>query len=348
MAIKLKWTNPNVQATTVEIYRGDTPLDRANLANPIATLVSGETEWVDSTATFERVYYYVLVTKRGNEVAVGPNNKVETVERKGAGPNNLRAGDDRLGYFGLLSPSEFFNSTDIIAAAKSTVGLPTELVTPSWYKFIRNGKILYVPNVPIGAGSVNWNSLYLAGLVYGTDDAGPANARGGQVATNQLVKLSKNGDEYLVRLPMGLKNDPSDVVDLSAFPTSDNTVTPIDTAAYRDRRIEFNDLFYPLFSTTPDLQRLLNVSNLSSYDYYQRDVNGSAHYRSIACQECRTDVNYAVGRGRSYYNASQPFPRDQLTNVKLIATNVNAGSTGNHRVIWAPVIELIAPVTVQA
>lgn len=347
MAIKLKWTNPNVQATTVEIYRGDTPLDRANLANPIATLVSGETEWVDSTAAFERVYYYVLVTKRGNEVAVGPNNKVETVERKGAGPNNLRAGDDRLGYFGLLSPSEFFNSADIIAAAKSTVGLPTELVTPSWYKFIRNGKILYVPNVPIGAAGMNWNSLYLAGLVYGTDDAGPANARGGQVATNQLVKLSKNGDEYLVRLPMGLKNDPSDVVDLSVFPTSDNAVTPIDTAAYRDRRIEFNDLFYPIFSTTPDLQRLLNVGNISSHGYYQNDAN-NVYYRSIACQECRTDVNYAVGRGRSYYNALQPFPRDQLTNVKLIATNVNAGATGNHRVIWAPVIELIAPVTVQA
>lgn len=347
MAIKLKWTNPNVQATTVEIYRGDVPLDRANLANPVATLVSGETEWVDSTAAFERVYYYVLVTKRGNEVAVGPNNKVETVERKGAGPNNLRAGDDRLGYFGLLPPSEFFNSTDIIAAAKSTVGLPTALVTPSWYKFIRNGKILYVPNVPITTHAANWNSLYLAGLVYGTDDAGPANARGGQVATNQLVKLNKNGDEYLVRLPMGLKNDPSDVVDLSVFPTADTTMTLIDTAAYKNRRIEFNDLFYPLFSNSPDLQRLLNVSNISSDDYYLPDGNG-AYYRSIACQECRTDVNYAVGRGRSYYGASQPFPREQLTNVKLIATNINTGAAGNHRMIWAPVIELIAPVTVQA
>lgn len=347
MAIKLKWTNPNVQATTVEIYRGDTPLDRANLANPIATLASGETEWVDSTATFERVYYYVLVTKRGNEVAVGPNNKVETVERKGAGPNNLRMGNDRLGYFGLLSPSEFFSSTDIIAAAKSTVGLPAELVTPSWYKFIRNGKILYVPNVPFSTSGTNWNSLYLAGLVYGMDNAGPANARGGQVATNQLVKLNKSGDEYLVRLPMGLKNDPSDVVDLSIFPTSDGAVTPIDTAAYKDRRIEFNDLFYPIFSTTPNLQRLLNVGSLSPDGYYQGDGNNTA-YRSIACQECRTDVNYAVARGRSYYNVSQPFPRDQLTNVKLIATNAFGGSLGVHRFIWAPVIELIAPVTVQA
>jgi hypothetical protein len=43
MFIDLSWTDLNSVATKLEIYRGDTPLDRANLpATPIVTLTAGD------------------------------------------------------------------------------------------------------------------------------------------------------------------------------------------------------------------------------------------------------------------------------------------------------------------
>lgn len=344
MAIKLKWANPNTFATTVEIYRGDTSLDRANLANPVATLTNGETEWVDATAVFDRVYYYVLVTKRGTDVAIGPNNRIETIERKGAGPNTLKYGDDRLGYYGQLTSSDFFTSTDILAAAKSTVGLPAGLISPIWHKFSRNGKTLYVPN-QLFAMPIVWNDLYKAGLVYGTDDAGPVTGRGGMPATNQLVKLTRNGDEYLVRLPMGFRNEVSDVVDLNAIPSdaSNTNYINLDNASYRSNRIEFNDIIYPLFSPMPEHQRLLNIQSTDPDVAFGSEPGHPYMFKGIACQECRSD-NYAMIRGRSYYGAPLPRPKAMLSSMKLGPT---AGGTYTvHQHGWMPVIELIVPVSV--
>lgn len=344
MAIKLKWTNPNAFSTTVEIYRGDAPLDRANLGSPVATLNNGETSWIDSTAAYDRVYYYVFVTKRGSDRVVGANNKVETVERKGAGPNNFLYGNDRLGYYGRLRTTEFFNSSKILGALKSLVGIPTAVVTPNWYKFARNGKTLYVPDLTFGAAQ--WDSLYKAGVVYGVD--GPGGAHGSLPNTNQKVVVELNGDEYMVRLPLGVKNSSEDNIDLSVFPFDDDNTKLVDmaTAPYKTWRCEFNDIFYPIFHPMPDEQYLPNVKQNDPTIPWGYEGNGYK-FRGIACQERFPTTDYAIARARSFYAPEAIRPRIMLTSAKAMGTAENRPDITVHKTIWWPVLELITPVNVS-
>lgn len=343
MAIKLKWTNPNAFSTTVEIYRGDTPLDRANLGTPVATLTNGETSWIDATAAYDRVYYYVFVTKRGSDRVVGANNKVETVERKGAGPNNFLYGNDKLGYYGRLKPTEFFNNIKILAALKSLSGIPTAVVTPSWYKFARNGKTLYVPDLSFG--SAQWDSLYKAGAVYGVD--GPGGAHGSLPNTNQKVIVELNGDEYMVRLPLGVKNDIKDTIDLSVFPTEEDNTKLVDmsTAPYKTWRCEFNDLYYPLFHTMPDEQYLPNVKQGDPTAPFGYEGNGYK-FRGVACQEHLPTTDFAIARMRSFYGPESPRQRIIMTCAKAIGTAEGRQDMVVHKTIWMPVLELVTPVNV--
>lgn len=344
MAIKLKWVNPNSFDTVVEIYRGDAPLDRTNLGSPIATMSAGESSWIDNTAAYDRVYYYVFVTLRGTDRVVGANNKVETVERKGAGPNNLMYGNDRLGYYGRLKASDFFNSTKIVAALKSLVGIPTAVVTPGWHKFARNGKTIYVPEAAFGAAQ--WDSLYKAGVVYGVD--GPGGPHGSLPNTNQKVVVELNGDEYMVRLPLGVKNDPSDVVDLSVFPIEENNNKYVDmaTAPYKTWRCEFNDLFYPIFHTMPDEQYLPNVRQIDPTLPFGYEGNGYM-FRGLACQEHLPATDFAIARMRSYYGPENPRQRILLTCAKAISTSEGRPDLTVHKTVWYPVLELITPVNVS-
>lgn len=346
MAIKLKWVNPNAFNTVVEIYRGDAPLDRKNLGSPIATLSNGETSWLDTTATYERVYYYVFVTKRGSDRVVGANNKVETVERKGVGPNNFLYGNERLGYYGKVRPTDFINSSKILGALKSLAGIPAVAIAPTWYKFARNGKTLYVPDMSFGV--VAWDSLYKAGAVYGVD--GPGGERGSLPAVNQKVIVEHNGDEYLVRLPLGVKNTPEDNIDLTVFPRDEVNDNMVDmtAAAYRNLRCEFNDLIYPLFHVMPNEQFLPNVRQLDSQKLLNNDNSSTDRFRGFACQERVPGQPYAIARGRSmyYYGLATPRPRITLTCAKAISTAEGRTPGSVHVTTWMPVLELVVPVNV--
>lgn len=343
MAIKLKWVNPNAAATVVEIYRGDAPLDRAALTGIQVTLSAGETSWIDATAVYDRVYYYVFVTKRGVDRVVGPNIKVEATERRGAGPNTLKYGNDVLGYYGKLLNSEFFSQSHILAAAKNLTNLPNTGLTPNWHKFSRNGKTLYVPEV--GFGAATWNDLYNAGLVYGVDGPGPQ--RGALAAVNQKTVLSLNGDEYMIRLPLGYSNSPGDVVDLSALPSvvSDTTFVDMDLPPYNANRNEFNDIIYPMMCPTPIGQRLPNVHQADPYgDFYVPISNGWRSY-GIVCQE-RQATDFCVMRGNYVYNSiATPRPRIWLTGAKLTGT-ASASLSAWHRTMWIPVLELVTTINV--
>lgn len=345
MAIKLKWVNPNAFATTIEIYRGDTPLDRTNLGVPVATLSNGETSWIDAAAAYDRVYYYVFVTIRGTDRVVGANNKVETVERKGAGPNNFRYGNDRLGYYGRLKPTEFINSGKILAALKSLVGISTPIIAPDWYKYARNGKTLYVPNMNFG--NVAWDSLYKAGAVYGVDGFG--GPHGSLPNTNQLVIVELNGDEYMVRLPLGVKNDAADNIDLSVFPKDEENANVIDMASapYKTWRCEFNDLYYPMFHQMPNEQYLPNVRQLDSLSVIGSDSYPYNKFRGIACQEHLPAADFAIARGRSIYGSPNPRGINALSTAKAISTAEGRTPSNMHTTIWLPLLELVVPVNVS-
>jgi len=160
----------------------------------------------------------------------------------------------------------FFPMDDLIGAADliTATGIAGTNAAPTfWYKYIRNGKILYVPNKPLLMNMSGTNILSSA----------VANAAG--------LPLTLKGNKYKLRLPKGWNDDTS-----VALPTSLNT--DMDTLGYVN---EFNDLMYPLFSFTPIGQRLPTLLNQS---YSQLNMNS---YPQVMVAEQSADGTYSLARG---------------------------------------------------
>lgn len=319
MYIKLKWTNLNTVSVTTKIYRGDTPLDRANLANPIATLTNGETEYTDSNVVRGKTYYYVFETTSSNDRVVSNNFTAVAVPRRGAGSSQLQQGDFNYGYFGSLLSTEFINTNELRGQLGMTIGAVT-IVSPVWYKFARNGKVLYVPAGSLASG-VSWDSLYANGLVFGIDAPYPANLPSTQRPSNpvnQLKTVTIGADKYIVRLMTGFNDDYSQTIATStvAEPTDDGPN-------------EWNDLVYPLYTYVPDKQRMANVASLTTNDL--RLNNQSSNW----IQERLSAANAAVRGANS-------ATRTGVTQRSVVPTG-NAGSTVY---AWWPVLELVDSVSV--
>lgn len=93
--------------------------------------------------------------------------------RDAPGPNTLLNGNESLGYYGWWNDTgdPSFPTRANVLAVSSPVGW-TNLADDGWLKFAYNGKILYIAKKPLMHGG-SWDSLYTAGLVYGTGDIGP-------------------------------------------------------------------------------------------------------------------------------------------------------------------------------
>lgn len=312
MNIVLTWTNLNTGTFTTKVYRGTAPLDRANLTNPLVTLTAGESTWTDTTAVRGTQYYYVLESSNANDKESTINIPVQALPRRGPGPAEVKLGDYNLGWYGTLTATEFITSGDLANAVGLTSGTQSN-VAPSWQKFARKGKTLYVPTVPLYHG-LSWKVLYDLGLVFGVDGPGPYNA-GADVQQSKKVVI--NGETYRVRLMTGF----SDV--LTEFPSSSATVTePMETNLN-----EWNDLIYPLSYLTPDVQRIANYSQLTP-----AQLGMSSTMNSCLVQErvSAATNSSAVARGTA-----------GNTGVRAtIAQRIAVGQTAlsYH---WRPVLELI-------
>jgi hypothetical protein len=306
MNLKLKWTNLNVGAVTVKIYRGAAPLDRANLGTALATLTAGESEWTDTTAVRGATYYYVFETISATDRSVSQNQKVVATNRRGPGPQLLVAGDMEYGYLGEIATVDFIDIVSLRTALNMAVGNATA-TQPTWHKYVRKGKILIVPNRPL-ATTIQWGQIYSAGLVYGTDDNGKGNFLPGTLV-NQKRTVKIGPDTYLVRLMTGYSDVVTDIQ-----PTSENVNDPSDAFS-----CEWDDLIYPLFQFVPNKQRLQNTANYTSG---QMGMGSNA----IHCQE----------RGSSTSNCargSATAGRQIVSQRALILSTTNLS--------WWPVLELI-------
>ena len=321
MALKLKWKNPNKGETTIDIYRGDT--STVDLTTPMVSLSDGETEWVDSTALFGKTYYYVWAVNGAGDRGVSRPQRIEVNDRKGPGTNLLTHGNEDYGFFGTVPAADFINSSTLLAVAKAA-GLPTNIVYPTWYKYSRRGKVLFVPNQSLG--DTNWQTVYNAGFVYGTNDTGPN--RAGEV--NQLTTFELNGDLFLVRSP-------------TAFP--DNLTFNGLSASYdfdtmpeaKDTYAEYEDLLFPMIYNCPLRQRLVTVGNENSngllpplYDSSSRNSVG------IICKENNSANAYVAQRGGGYNSYSGVHTRATLRQCN----RRNKTDTG----VWWPVVEYIGRV----
>ncbi|ANZ50072.1 putative virion structural protein [Erwinia phage vB_EamM_Parshik] len=321
MALKLKWKNPNVGATTIDIYRGDTI--NVSLTTPLVTLTNGELSWVDTTALFGKTYYYVWAVNTANDRVVSRPQKIEVNDRKGPGPNLLLHGNEGYGFFGVVPAADFVNSGAILAVAKNLSGIPQATVYPTWYKFIRKGKVLFVPNQSFG--DTTWQALYNAGFVYGVNNTGP----GGAGTVNQLTTFELNGDLFLVR---ATKAFPEEVPWTDGLGSYDLDTMPVMENVYA----EYEDLLYPMVAHSPLRKRMVTVGDENPnnvlpplYNTVSRTVIG------VCCQDYNNNLVLQRGVG---YNSYGQSTHNRST---LRACNRR---TKTDTCVWWPVVEYVGRV----
>ncbi|QQO90646.1 putative virion structural protein [Erwinia phage pEa_SNUABM_42] len=89
----------------------------------------------------------------------------------GPGPQELRIGNEDLGYFGIVSAIDMPNGTQIAngVVAGTTITPPASGgTTVGWMKFFYKGKIVFIPKTNMAG--VTWNDYYKAGSLYSQDD----------------------------------------------------------------------------------------------------------------------------------------------------------------------------------
>jgi hypothetical protein len=314
----LKWKNRNTLPFTINIYRGAAPLDRNNLTNPIATLTNGETQYEDEVVRGSTNYYVIETVKNGDK-APGNNLPITALPKRGPGPLTLKQGDYNYGYFGSLPSREFISTTAMLQqVAPSLAALTAQImqVAPTWHKYVRKGKILYIPQGPL-ISNVPYTTIYNAGLVFGVDNNGPYLPAGG-VATNQLKFVEFGGNKYKVRLMTGFNDD------LSVRPTYGFAQAEYLNPAPN----EWDDLVYPLCEYTPDAQRMANVMQGTRAIL---KLNIGTAYRFMV-QEISSNAGAALYRG------TQVEGRGCVGFIAGNDTNISPGST--YLSYW-PVLELV-------
>ncbi|QXO09870.1 hypothetical protein pEaSNUABM38_00148 [Erwinia phage pEa_SNUABM_38] len=334
MALKLKWKNNNVVANTVKIYRGDAKLDPANLPAPLVTLTNGETSWVDDTAVYGKKYFYILAVVTENDVIPTANQEILVADNRGVGPSTLLYGDDNLGYFGQVLPSDFVTNLDVVAAAVPGQNLPSTLIQTPWYKFVRKGRVIYVPSASFG--QVTYNQLYAAGLVYGVNSNGPAEANlGGLTPVNQYRPIEFKSQKYIPRLMRGWSDKPQNSFDGWDFATE---FLP-DSTAYAKVN-EFNDFMFGVVNFVPEVQRSETFveGNMDAFVGAAGRSYGASNEHIIGrilCQERNTaNVNVLARMRRNFGYGSGGAAHDKSF---LQAGNAQSPVQGTQ---WVPVLEL--------
>ncbi|AXF51298.1 putative virion structural protein [Erwinia phage Wellington] len=326
MNFTLRWRNDNTKPVVVRIYRSTTVIDPTKLPAAIATLSNGETEWVDNTALYGVTYYYfTTVTNPATGKTVNGVNTTYTIEqRRGVGPNTLLFGSETLGFYGDVIYEDQFPLSAFQQKVQDALALNSSTFSPSYRlpvsKYIRNGKILYIPVSPLTT-RLTWAQLYAAGMVYGRDDNGPANGRGDLPAAIQDAGCTWKGDKYRIRLMRGLTDAPTEPA--LAFDAKYDGVSH-DTSDLTGFN-EFNDLFYSVQNLFPLKRRLEGVRYASPLT-----TTNSAYADGYLTMEHDTASNKALSRGQ----VTSPMTADLLTTIRyrLHTSTVTA---------WVPVIELV-------
>lgn len=196
MSVRVKWLNRNTDYDSITIYRDTKLIDPAALPAKLVELTGDELDYLDTTAPVRTLLYYLIELKKGTEVTYSKPKPTVNIGYNGPGPQAITVGDWRFGYFGTLTTAELFTAAEVCTPLN--VNFPASVSGLAWHKFAFNGKVLYFPNAHLSA-NVGWNYLYLRGLVFGVDGDGPTGHS--NTPTNQMKKIAKGDDQFIVRLP---------------------------------------------------------------------------------------------------------------------------------------------------
>ncbi len=207
MDLTINWSNQNGGSEDgVRVYRDIVPMTDGALPAPIATLAAGSTSYVDSGVTHGSKYYYRIGIFKDTDEVLTKNRAIRAVSaaETGPGPQTLKAGDWDLGWFGLVRTANLITYSDLASSLGITVG--TVMPERDWLKLAYKGKVLFIARQP-ARYSIAYNTLYLAGAVYGTNDNGLVVPAGGVTPTNQYRPITIAGTWTMVpRILQGLPN----------------------------------------------------------------------------------------------------------------------------------------------
>ncbi|QVW55795.1 hypothetical protein pEaSNUABM9_00214 [Erwinia phage pEa_SNUABM_9] len=204
MTIRLSWPSQASKALTgFEIYRKvgyDATIDVNNPGTPVATLPGTATEYVEPVAnlTEKTMYSYWVASVKGTERVFGAKIVQAFYLDVGPGPQVPIRGDWYCGYFGVVSPDDFFNRAEIQAQLTTAQSALFQNNIVGWHKFIYKGRIVFFPTTQ--SGTTTYLVIYGRGMAYGTDDNGIV-VPSGSAAVAQNARVAKAGRQYRIRLP---------------------------------------------------------------------------------------------------------------------------------------------------
>jgi hypothetical protein len=207
MSVRISWANANATADSVILYRSATAFAQTALPAPLVTLAGNATTYDDTTVTRNTIAYYRAKIVKGTEELITPLLTMGHFPDSGPGPQTLLRGNWALGYFGRVPVANMWTIAQFRTAAGATSlsTAPSEANLTFWHKFIRNGKIIFVPGAALSSAVVTWASVYALGLVYGTNDNGavPTGLTAQPSPVNQMKTVTLGAYTFLVRLPLG-------------------------------------------------------------------------------------------------------------------------------------------------
>lgn len=207
MSIKVEWVDPNSGTTDYVIYRQDTPIDVGSLPAPLATVPSSARSYIDDTVVRNKLYYYVVGSRKGADVAYTPNKPITFMPYTGPGPQDIKRGDWGFGYFGRVPLSDVFAPQELKLGIGLTVGTEVPaagLPDAVWLKFVHKGKIVFIPNIALWYG-ITWEQLYKAGLLFGATPSSDwpdyPKTTWGIVPQNKMLTRYNGDHSFIVRTP---------------------------------------------------------------------------------------------------------------------------------------------------
>lgn len=310
MKLRLKWVNPNIIPTEVSIYRSDEIVNVSTFTTPLVTLPGTTDTWTDENVARDATYYYYWKVTTTDDVVWSSPYKVLIVPYSGPGSQEIIYGTYDLGYCGLVTWQELFSTTDIaLAIGLSTDTLIKDSLLPTWAKFVRNGKFLFIPTTPLA--NTSFLNLYNLGSVFGVPGPGPWQP--GATRIDQLFLIEKGIHKFIIRLPTGAddRNNPTRTVAADAN---------VDIRKYS----EAADIMYPLFRVVASSQRLPGLFN--------------ATVPSFSNLGCLAQESYSGGA----LNAMNNAPAGQGVALEKLTSRTTSVSLA-----WMPILELIPTQTLE-
>lgn len=150
MSIVVTWNDFQQQdLDKVEVWRADT---KAGVFAKVGEVIT-ESTYTDDTVERNRVYWYRLRAVKGADTSDSVVFPLGYFPTTGPGPTELLRGTWEFGYFGEVLPADVATVPDVLAATGTAAGSGAAYVM--MYKWIVNGRIIFIPSTPYNAGTTS-------------------------------------------------------------------------------------------------------------------------------------------------------------------------------------------------